>query len=137
MRPVLHGDLTVAARRLLTVPLGTRWRTARKLIAQADAADRYRRRFGRAHAKWGNGTLRAAAAADASLPPEPRLNNADYADCLALVLEALRVWRSYLPEAQDTQRMTVGSNSSRLTAMASPQSSQQPNSPSSRRASAA
>ena len=61
MRPVLHGDVICAACALLAVPRGTRWRQAREMVAQADAADRYRRHFGRAHPNWGNGTLMAAA----------------------------------------------------------------------------
>ncbi|MDJ0821451.1 MAG: hypothetical protein QNJ09_06525 [Paracoccaceae bacterium] len=118
----MPGDLTLAARYLLTVPLGARWRAARDLMARADAADRYRRRFGRAHPDWGNGTLRAAAA-KRDLPPEPRVDDPVYCDCLILVLEALRNRRGQA-EAQEMQRVTVGSSSSLLTAMASPQSSQ-------------
>jgi len=63
MRPVLHTDLITAASALLTVPRGQRWRAARDLVMQADAADRYRQRTGKAHADWGNGTLMAAALA--------------------------------------------------------------------------
>ncbi|APZ55064.1 hypothetical protein [Salipiger abyssi] len=96
MRPVLHGDLICAACALLSVPQGQRWRAARDLVARADAADRYRRRIGRAHAEWGNGTLMSAALSQA-IAPERRLDDPDYADCLILVLEALRCHRRGLP----------------------------------------
>ncbi|KAA8614017.1 DUF7742 family protein [Salipiger aestuarii] len=92
MRPVLHGDLVAGARALLCVPRGLRWRAARDLVAQADAADRYRRRLCRIHPDWGNGTLMAAALGRPHAP-ERRLDDPDYADCLILVLEAVRHWR--------------------------------------------
>lgn len=85
MRPLLHGDLTSAARHLLRLPAAERPAVCAQLIAQADAADRYRKRFGRAHPRWGNGTLMAAART-VSLPAEPPLHHAEYAYCLILVL---------------------------------------------------
>ncbi|MCR8546575.1 hypothetical protein M4578_01945 [Salipiger sp. P9] len=103
MRPVLHGDLICAACALLAVPRGQRWRFARDLVARADAADRYRRHLGRAHPDWGNGTLMAAALAHV-LAPERRLDDPDYAECLILVLEALRVWRAGRGRLPDTAR---------------------------------
>ena len=88
MRPVMHGDLTALARHLLILPPPRRPAACARLMAQADAADRYRKRFGRAHPAWGNGTLMARALATAP-PPEPRLQDPDYAACLALVLTQL------------------------------------------------
>jgi hypothetical protein len=88
MQRVMHGDLTALARHLLTLPPAQRWAACRSLIAQADAADRYRKRFGRAHAVWGNGTLMAAARR-APLPTEPPLSDPAYAGCLILALTAL------------------------------------------------
>ena len=90
MRPVLHGDVICAACALLAVPRGGRWRLAREMVAQAKAADRYRRHFGRAHPSWGNGTLMAAALSR-PVAPERRLDDPDYADCLILALEAVRL----------------------------------------------
>lgn len=88
MRPVMHGDLTALARHLMALPAPERPTTCAQFIAQADAADRYRKRFGRAHPLWGNGTLMARARR-AVLPAEPALGNPDYARCLILVLTAL------------------------------------------------
>jgi len=88
MRPVLHSDLIFAARALMALPSCARATAADHLIARADAADRYRRRFGRAHADWGNGTLMALAC-KTTLPPEPSLRDPAYTACLAAVLAAL------------------------------------------------
>ena len=88
MRPVMHGDLTALARHLLTLAAPDRPKACAQLMAQADAADRYRKRMRRAHPLWGNGTLMARALALPHLP-EPRLQNPDYASCLILALTTL------------------------------------------------
>jgi hypothetical protein len=88
MRPVLPGDVSAAARALLAVPPGLRAGLARRLVAEAEAADRYRRRFRRAHALWGNGTLRAAALMR-PLAAEPRGDDRDHLACQGLLIEAL------------------------------------------------
>lgn len=93
MRPILPGDLSAAARALLCVPPAARGTMARRLLQEADAADRYRRRFRRAHAFWGNGTLRAAALAR-KVKDEPRLDDPDYLDCQFKMFEALMVWKA-------------------------------------------
>ncbi|WP_425101189.1 hypothetical protein [Tropicibacter sp. S64] len=90
MRPVLHGDVSAAARVLLMVPACAREALARRLVTQAEAADRYRKRLGKAHPFWGNGTLMAAALGWGRLPPERRLDDPDFAECFVAVLEALR-----------------------------------------------
>lgn len=89
MRPVLTGDVSAAARALLSVPQAARAALAERLVAQAEAADRYRKRLGKAHPFWGNGTLMAAALGRGSLPPERRMDDRDYAECFVLVLETL------------------------------------------------
>lgn len=93
MRPLLHGDLVAAARVLLASPPGRRESVMEALMAASEAADRYRKRLGRAHPRFGTGSLMAAAAAWPQAP-EPMLDDADYLDCLACALSALRVARS-------------------------------------------
>ena len=78
MRPVLHADVICAARVLLCLPSGRRWQAAQELVARAEAADRYRRRLGRTHPGWGNGTLMAA---DQSLPRVPLPQTGTEARC--------------------------------------------------------
>lgn len=93
MRPVLHGDVTAAARALLLVPEGARETLCRRMIEEADFADRYAKRLGRPHRHWGNGTLMAAARAR-PLADEPSLGEERYCACLELVFRALLEWRA-------------------------------------------
>jgi len=83
----------VAARVLLPLPEAERPGRLRHMLTLASAADAYRKRFGRAHALWGNGSLMAVA-----LPQvrgqAPGLNDASYCRCLAMVLETLVDWRA-------------------------------------------
>lgn len=88
MRQILHGDVVAAARALLCAAPAARAALAARLIEDADVADRWRRRTGRAHPARGNGSLMAAAAAWPQAP-EPFLDDADYLDCLRLVIEQL------------------------------------------------
>ncbi len=90
MRPVLSGDVSAAARALLTVPASARGSLAKRLVILAEAADQYRRKLGKAHPFWGNGTLMAAALGRCPLPAERRMDDPDYAECFVTVLEALR-----------------------------------------------
>ena len=125
MRPVQHGDVSAAARALLAAPAGARPGLMQRMLVEAEAADRYRRRFRRSHAAWGNGTLMASALSRPAAP-EPRLDDKDYLDCQHLVIEALlqRATRAAHPRAQEMQRSTVGSSSSRRVSISSPQSAQ-------------
>ncbi len=88
MRRVLHGDVSAAACVLLAHPPATRPALMRRLLAQAEAADRWRQAHGRAHPLWGNGSLMAAALTHPARG-EPYLDDPDYAACMALVFEAL------------------------------------------------
>ncbi|SIO11146.1 hypothetical protein SAMN05444722_0459 [Rhodovulum sp. ES.010] len=92
MRPVLHGDAVCAARALHARPPAERPFALARLMARAEAADAYRKRFGRAHPAWGNGSLMALAARE-DLPPEPPLDDPDYCRCLARVFAAIAEWR--------------------------------------------
>ena len=87
MRPVLPGDVSAAVRALLAVAPEARAALAQWLLTEAAAADRYRRRFCRAHPDWGNGTLRAAALAR-PVSAEPRLDERDHLGCQFLLIEA-------------------------------------------------
>ncbi len=61
MRPVLVMDLTTAARALLAAPSEPRMQLSAKMLQDADFGDRYRRRFKQSYARFGHGTLAAAA----------------------------------------------------------------------------
>lgn len=88
MRRVLYGDVSAAARALLTAPPGARDRLLARMLTEADAAEVYRRDTGRVHPLWGTGSLMSAALAHA-VAPEPHLDDPDYAACMALVFKAL------------------------------------------------
>ncbi|MFT5626597.1 MAG: hypothetical protein ACI9PY_001275 [Ascidiaceihabitans sp.] len=88
MRPVLHSDLTAAARVLLLEPEIKRSEIVSKMMQEAQYADRYTRRLGKPHPQWGNGTL-AAAAQKYVMADEPSMDSSEYCKCLTLVLGSL------------------------------------------------
>lgn len=61
MRPVLHGDLLIAARAVRGVEVSERAGRLAQWLREAHWADRYRKRLGRVHPEWGNGSLLARA----------------------------------------------------------------------------
>ncbi len=88
MRPVLHIDLTDAARALLGMPQPLRQRACTRMIEEAEWADVFARRTGQDHPLWGNGTL-SDAARKRVLAREPTLDDTEYCTCLELVLHGL------------------------------------------------
>lgn len=88
MREILHADVTAAAAALMSVPEVARMAALDEMFLRAGAADAYRRRFGRLHPFWGNGSLYDAALR-AGAKRQPRLSDDRYIDCLYLVIGAL------------------------------------------------
>lgn len=121
MRSVLIGEVVVLARALRAVPQALRPQLAERILFEARAADRHRRQKGVAHPRFGTGTV-ATAAGGHALADESFADDPEFCDCLLLALSALRALLH--PRAQEIQRCAVGSSSSRLTAISSPQSSQ-------------
>lgn len=99
MRPILPADLDLAARVLLNLPKVERRAVIARLIGQADIADRYRKRLGRAHPLYGSGSLMAAALRHRHDAPARHCDD-DYCACLAEVLDALAVYRARIPQAR-------------------------------------
>ena len=93
MRPVLHGDVSNAARALLNVPQALRSDLCVKMIQEAEAADVFARREGRLHPFWGNGSLMSAAR-QRVLADEPTFDDAVYCACFEQVLRGLIDWRA-------------------------------------------
>ena len=58
------------------------------MIAEAEMADRHRAQTGRAHPKFGNGSLMASARRR-ELADEPFFDDADYCACVVRILTAL------------------------------------------------
>lgn len=88
MRPVLHSDVTSAARAVMAVPKQARVRFCARLLQQADWADQFTRRLGKPHPRWGNGTLLAAAKAHV-LRPESTFDDPEYSAAFQIVLAQL------------------------------------------------
>jgi len=92
MRPVLHGDISNAARALLYVPEDLRASLCERMILESEAADDYVARVGRLHPHWGNGSLMSAAR-KRMLADEPGFDNVEYCECFEMVLRKLADWR--------------------------------------------
>mgnify|MGYP003630823097 CR=1 FL=1 len=88
MRAVHLSDLNLAARALLAVPDNGRRELLKYLIQYAHLADKFRKKTGRAHPQFGDGSLGAICqpAAMAAMPDrcDPR-----YLECLGIVIEGL------------------------------------------------
>ncbi len=93
MRPVLHGDVVAAALVLLRLPVLARRDAMRDMLEQTAAADLYRKRLGKGHPAWGNGSLMAVAMWR-ERASEPFLDNPDYCRCLITVFSTLLEWRA-------------------------------------------
>jgi len=89
----MHGDLVAAARVLFGLPAARRNAAIGQLLRQAGWADRHRRKTGKLHPIWGDGSLMSAAL-NRRPGPEPSLDDPVYCACMALVLDALVDWRS-------------------------------------------
>ncbi len=89
MRTITHGDVTAAARAVRGLSRDAQRQAILSLVEKAHAADRYRRRFGRLHPLWGNGSLMAAALGAGAAPGEPFLADTDHLEAMAAVVEAL------------------------------------------------
>ncbi len=88
MRPVLHGDVSAAARALLAVPPAAREDLCARMIREAECAHVFMLRTGRPHPLWGNGSLMAAARRRV-LRDEPGFDDVAYCHCFEMVLQAV------------------------------------------------
>lgn len=88
MRPVLHGDVSAAARVLLAVPPTDRNRLCTRMIHEAELADKHVGQTGRLHPLFGNGSLMAAARSR-RLADEPGFDDPQYCQCFEMVLRHL------------------------------------------------
>lgn len=88
MRPLLHGDVSAAARALLAAPPPERTRLCVRMIYEAELADNHRARTGRLHPVYGNGSLMAVAR-NRVLADEPGFDDLQYCQCFSLVLHHL------------------------------------------------
>ncbi len=92
MRALLPGDLDCAVAVVMAQPPEARAGVAAQMLAQADLADRYRKRLGRAHPIYGTGSLMSAALGWPE-GPRSRVYDASYCAALIVVLTAVQDWR--------------------------------------------
>ncbi len=90
---VTQADVNQAARRLWATPRQDWGRVMGRALAKAHAADQYRKRFGRLHPVWGNGSLAAALSGEGRLPPEPFLSQTLFLEATAEAINAILEWR--------------------------------------------
>jgi hypothetical protein len=91
MRPILPSDLDQAARALLTVPQAARPAAMGAMLAAADLADRHRKRTGRMHPAYGDGSLIAVILKQPRLPA--RFCDPAYCAAMQVVLSGIAIWR--------------------------------------------
>lgn len=88
MRAVHLSDLNLGARTLLCAREKDRPWIMKTLLEQAHTADKYRKRTGKAHPQFGNGTLSAACGGFARAPMPDRCDP-HYLRCLADVIKGI------------------------------------------------
>ncbi len=120
MQEVLIDDVLAVAAVLARVPSARKAWVLKRLFSEAAAADRHRRKVGRGHWAWGDGTLMAAAGRRGRSGPV-RLKDPQFR---ATLMQVLRHLDTIYPRAQDTHIGCVGSASSRPGEISSPHSVQ-------------
>ncbi|CUJ89088.1 hypothetical protein RUE5091_00817 [Ruegeria denitrificans] len=88
MRPVLHGDVSAAARALLAALPQNRDRLCIRMIHEAELADKHVGQTGKLHPVFGNGSLMATAR-NRQLADEPGFDDVQYCRCFEIVLRHL------------------------------------------------
>ena len=93
MREVTHGDIRAAARALLCQPSECWPILMQSFLTEAHIADCYRKRWGRAHPRLGNGTLMSVALARCPVA-EPVASDQVYLAALAAVIAGVLDWKT-------------------------------------------
>ncbi|KUJ82125.1 hypothetical protein [Ruegeria profundi] len=91
MRPVLHGDVSAAARALLAAPLEDRESLCARMFREAQLAYKHVSQTGQLHPEFGNGSLMAVAR-NRRLADEPCFDDIQFCRCFELVLRHLRLF---------------------------------------------
>ena len=94
MRPVLPVDLICAARVVVGVSPNMHASEAQALVVTAEAADWHCRTFGRAHPRFGDGTL-ASVARRRGMAAERTACDPEFAAALISVLQAISRHRAH------------------------------------------
>ncbi|WP_439124315.1 DUF7742 family protein [Marivita sp.] len=122
MKPLIYNDVLAAVAVVSAVPHAQRPAKMARLLDEAIEAESYRLKHHAAHPIFGDGSL-LASAQKYDVKGSTSFQTRDALGAWVCVLSAL-LNRLDQPEAQPMQRVAVGSSSSRLRAISSPQSSQ-------------
>lgn len=97
MRPVLAGDVFALAQLLRTKRVSNRSGFCRQILSEADHADKYRKRLGRLHGDWGNGSLMGRALTEKKVDRRccADFQSEEFCANLSIVLEELAAFREY------------------------------------------
>jgi len=93
MRTITHGDIAVAAHAVRGQAPDLQRYAILRFLDRAHAADLFRKRFGRAHPFWGNGSLMAVVLGSGMARPEPFCSDTAYLGAFSTVIETVLEWR--------------------------------------------
>lgn len=94
-RPIHTTDIDQMVRVLAHSPVREREVIAADIIDRADIADRFRKRLGKLHPTFGDGSFGQSAIKLAGGIPKPVAHADDaYLDCLRITVAALQEWRA-------------------------------------------
>lgn len=93
MRAVTSGDIRMLARHLTGVRRRDRPDVALRLLERAHVADRYRKRTGKAHELWGDGSLAAAIPKASLAGAETFVADRDHLEAMSDALAAILCWK--------------------------------------------
>lgn len=122
MKPLIYNDVLAAVSVVSALSPRDRRKAIRTLLVEAELAHAYVRSFHSAHPVFGDGSLMTAALRHPT-KGDVRFATEQGRSAWLCVLDAVQRHCAQ-PDAQLMQRVTVGSNSSRFSAIFSPQSSQ-------------
>ncbi len=93
MRAARLDEVLRVAGCLKTLPLVTQPAQAAQWITDCHFADKYRKRLGKNHAEWGNGSL-LARVGPTCISDQANLGDHDFLQALITILSALRTWQT-------------------------------------------
>lgn len=93
MRAVTSGDIHLLARHLAGFRRAERGAAALRILEQAHVADSYRKRMGKAHGFWGDGSLAAATPRSVLVGAGPAVLDLPHLEAMGNALEAILRWK--------------------------------------------
>ncbi|MCB2110663.1 MAG: hypothetical protein H6895_15065 [Defluviimonas sp.] len=93
MRTITSYDIGILARLAEGLAEPAARAMVRGYAERAHVADRFRKRFGRLHPFWGNGSLASAVLAERDAGPERFPSSPQHLAAMALVIDVLIDWR--------------------------------------------